>query len=112
MLFIMKARSLETPGSRARSLYSFARARQCVASNMEHSCAGLTIRDGMNNFYAREGVSFQDTVSLNAAKSIARCEEPPSAETNNVRGAVRICGTHEANAAPTFAPARIRTIAN
>jgi hypothetical protein len=36
MLFIMKARSSETSGRRARSLYCFARARHCVELNIEH----------------------------------------------------------------------------
>jgi hypothetical protein len=36
MLFMMKARSSETSGRRARSLYCFARARHCVELNIEH----------------------------------------------------------------------------
>ena len=36
MLLIMKARSSETPGRRARSLYCFASARHCVELNIEH----------------------------------------------------------------------------
>lgn len=44
MLFMIKALSLDGPVSRARTLYSFARARHWSAFNMEHS-AGTTIEN-------------------------------------------------------------------